>query len=111
MVDLNNDLTVIFRQVTYDFFRGFVGLIFELFPTVGSVAGFNPDEYKVFDIQGMKGDAYSGTFYDLMIGKSKSEIKQVLLDQWALYQINPDSVDTSLRGLLDYVNTVGIVTP
>lgn len=109
MVDLNNDLTIIFKQVTYDFFRGFVGLTFELFPTMGAIAGLNPDEYKVFDIQGIKGDVYSGTFYDLMIGKSKSEIKQVLLDQWHLYQTSPGDINESLRPLIEYVDTVGIV--
>jgi len=108
MINLDNDLTLIFRQVTYDFFRGFVGLTFELFPTMGAIAGLNPDEYKVFDIQGMKNDIYSGTFYDLMIGKSKSEIKQVLLEQWQLYQTSPGDIEESLRALIEYVDTTGI---
>jgi len=109
MIDLQNNLTLRHIRLSYEFFpRRWVGLDFQLIPTVGTQVTGSADEFRVFTLQWHEDNAGDGSVVDFLIGKSAAEVKAAILQQWQAYRADADSVNAQLRTLFDYVASVGI---
>jgi len=81
MIDLLNNLTLIFVHLIHNFELRFVDLKFRVLPTIGTIVNTGLDDWKEFQLTFYKGSAG----YTATIGKSKIEVWTLVSGEWDKY--------------------------
>ena len=119
MIDLLNDLTLTFVWLIHNFENKTVDLKFRVLPTIGTVVATGLDDWLEFNITFVEGSAG----YTAAIGKSKTEIWTLVVNEWTKYQVHkqwtidvietpeltePEQAAPELTYLFEYINTKGV---